>query len=195
MLRPEEEAEAQEAGEPVIAPLHSRPAGLPEALKWCGWCGAATHKAYVHKCPEARGALPPRVGPPESRASKGGKRDGSHAEEALYAALAWVWWEAAPGGYPSEPRLVSTMWVRQYPWGAYLSPPRRFSADAGFPFARLLVEVEGQAHSIKGRRTGDVLKSQLADAAGWKVLRVLPEQVRDGTAVALIAAALSAKEV
>jgi very-short-patch-repair endonuclease len=52
------------------------------------------------------------------------------------------------------------------------------------------VEIEGHAHSVKKQRSHDVRRRQLAEGAGWRVLSVLPEQVRDGTAVALVRAAL-----
>ena len=46
-------------------------------------------------------------------------------------------------------------------------------------------------HSIKGKRHGDVKRRQLAEADGWRVLSVLPEQVQDGTAIDLIRKALA----
>lgn len=123
-----------------------------------------------------------------------GKRDGSHAEEALYAALRLIpgATDMGPVG-DSWPHYTETRlaFVRGYPWGLYLTPRRRFQADAAFPSMRLLIEVDGIAHKIGSRQKGDVLKSQLADAAGWKVLRILPEQVHNGEAVALVAKALN----
>lgn len=119
---------------------------------------------------------------------------GARHEEALYAALdgdGFMDFRYATdgGGY----LRMSSYYIRQYPWGAYLTPPRRFSADAGFPTARLLVEVEGQVHSIKGKRGGDVKRRQLAEEAGWRVLSVLPEQVHNGEAVELVRRALETR--
>ncbi len=135
-------------------------------------------------------------------ASKGKpKCDGSHAEEALYAALdkegyldlVWMEQNAEAGSW-----LYADLWrvyERGFPWGLYLTPRRRFQSDAAFPSKKLLIEVDGQSHSIKARRHGDVRKTQLAEAAGWRVLRLLPEQVHNGEAVQLIAAALAARNL
>lgn len=118
------------------------------------------------------------------------KRDGSHAEEALYAALdaaGYLDFRYAVNGS----HRVTAIYQRGYPWGLYLKPRRRFQADAAFPSADLLIEVEGVAHKIGHQQKHDVLRRQLAEAAGWRVLSVLPEQVRDGSAVELIARALN----
>lgn len=177
----------------VTARLHPRPAGLPEAVKWCGWCGAAWQKSFEHKCPESKGARPSsKPTPPDhpGLAKVREKRDGSHAEEALYAALdaaGYLDFRYAVNGS----HRVTALYQRGYPWGLYLKPRRRFQADAAFPSADLLIEVEGVAHKIGHQQKHDVLRRQLAEAAGWRVLSVLPEQVKSGEAVELIARALN----
>ena len=121
------------------------------------------------------------------------KRDGSHTEEALYAALdkaGYIDLGYVGGGYID----IGTYYQRGFPWGLYINPRRRFQADAAFPAARLLIEVDGIAHKIGSRQKGDVLKSQLAQAAGWRVLHLLPEQVHDGAAIELVRAALARRE-
>ena len=132
-----------------------------------------------------------RAAPSKAGAGKVARpqRDGSHAEEALYAALdaaGYLDFRYAMNGS----HRVTAIYQRGYPWGLYLKPRRRFQADAAFPSADLLIEVEGVAHKIGHQQKHDVLRRQLAEAAGWRVLSVLPEQVRDGSAIALIARAL-----
>jgi hypothetical protein len=121
------------------------------------------------------------------------KRDGSHAQLALYAALVargYIDFGATTLtiGSSVDPHLL---FVREFSWGSHLTPARRFQADVAFPAMRLLVEIEGIAHKIGSRQKGDVLKSQLATEAGFTLLRVLPIQVHSGEAVALIARALT----
>lgn len=139
----------------------------------------AAHKG----CAEARGGK--KVAPATARPR------GQRHEAALYAALGRHWWEAAPGGYPSEHGFVANLWIRQYPWGAYMSPPRGFSADAGFPMARVLVEVDGGAHAAgKAKQRSDTERRGLAGAAGWRVVAVTPAQVHNSEAVRLVRAAV-----
>jgi very-short-patch-repair endonuclease len=121
-------------------------------------------------------------------------RPGEAAEAALYAALTEAGFVdfVAREGVLLHNEPDEHVFVRQLPFGAYLEPPRRFCADVGFPVARLLVEIEGHAHSVKKQRSHDVRRRQLAEAGGWRVLSVLPEQVMDGTAIELVRAALAA---
>ena len=111
-------------------------------------------------------------------------RRGQEAEASLYAMLRAEWPEFVPG------EVREAWWLRQYPFGSLLDPPRRWTADAAFPARLLLIEVEGQVHGIKGRRKDDIVREQAAQAAGWTVLRLLPSQVHDGTALSLIREAL-----
>lgn len=50
----------------------------------------------------------------------------------------------------------------------------------------LAVEVDGSVHRIKGRFKADLAKHQAAFALGYKLLRVSPEQVRNGEALELV---------
>jgi very-short-patch-repair endonuclease len=78
--------------------------------------------------------------------------------------------------------------VTQYPWGIHVGTRHR--ADFAFPLRRLLVEVEGGCHGIQKQRKSDILRAQLAASVGYTILRVLPEQVHDKDALALIARAV-----
>ena len=94
---------------------------------------------------------------------------------------------------------------RQYHYAA--GQGRDHRADFAFPDARLLVEVEGGLYGrgapcrLCGRRPGgahgsvtgvlaDLERSKLAAVAGFRVLRVTPAEVNDGTALRWILAAL-----
>ena len=101
---------------------------------------------------------------------------GEWHEDALYAQLSARWGIG--------------LCVPQFAWGWFLKPKRRFTADFAFPGSWLLLEIEGQVHAIKGRRKEDVRRRQLAEGLGWRVLSVLPEQVHNGEALALVASAL-----
>lgn len=146
------------------------------------------------RCPRhgSERTFPTGARPVAAPASAPRRGDGSRHEEVLYAALNREWWEAKPGGFPSSPRFMEAIWLRQYPWGAFLSPPRRFQADAAFPMQLVLVEIEGTAHKIGHQRAHDVKRRRLAEEAGWRVVSVLPDEVHDGTALAAIRRALDA---
>ena len=90
----------------------------------------------------------------------------------------------------------------------YAEPQGRdHRADFAFPPERLLVEVEGGLFGrgapcrLCGRRPGgghgsvtgilaDLERSKLAAVAGFRVLRVTPDEVKDGTALRWVLAAL-----
>lgn len=55
----------------------------------------------------------------------------------------------------------------------------------------LAVEVDGAVHRIKGRFKGDRAKHQAAFKLGYKLLRVSPEQVRNGEALELVRKAIT----
>lgn len=121
-------------------------------------------------------------------------RPGRAAEDALAAQLGAI-------TYGAWLRLAMTMgWmredcVREWPWGLLLEPPRRFRADIAYPCKGVLVEVEGLAHSLKRQQRIDVLRDQLAQQAGYRIVRVLPEQVASGDALAVVRAAVNAPTV
>lgn len=152
-------------------------------------CGQPVVSVVAHTCNGKRAASPPS-------ATGRVKRDGSQHEEALFRQLVDAGYfdidSMASWSREVEPGDVDRMFLAPYPWGAQLRPRRGFLADFGFPASRLLVEVDGISHKIGHRQRGDVLKRQLADAAGYKVLAVLPEQVHDNSAIQLIRASLDA---
>ena len=63
-------------------------------------------------------------------------------------------------------------------------PDRDFELDFCWPALRVGLEVQGQAHRIKGKFKADIEKRALAMLAGWKVLEVGGDQVRSGQALA-----------
>ena len=78
----------------------------------------------------------------------------------------------------------------------YRFSARRFRFDLAWPEQKLAVEVHG-GRWVYGRHQRplgfqrDLEKHNLAVLLGWRVLMVLPEMVKDGTAVDLIQRALS----
>ena len=82
-----------------------------------------------------------------------------------------------------------TGYEREYRW----LEGRKYRADLAFPKIRLLVEIDGEAHRIKGRFHSDIKKSQAALLAGWRLLRVSTGQVRDGSACELVRRVMVAK--
>ena len=171
--------------------LTPKPAMLAASYVWCpthatggpkGWRCAAC--AYLPATAES------------ATTTKTHSRPGAKSEDALYAALdaagyldlRWMERNAPDGSWVYAD--LDRIYQRGYPWGLYLTPRRGFQADAAFPRANLLVEVEGGAHGVQKMRKHDVLRRQLAESAGWRVLSVLPEQVRDGSAVELVRRAI-----
>jgi very-short-patch-repair endonuclease len=75
------------------------------------------------------------------------------------------------------------------------APDRKWRFDFAWPARMLAVEVEGGVYS-GGRHTRgsgfvkDVEKYNAAAMLGWRVLRFVTEQVRDGTAIAGLREAL-----
>lgn len=105
------------------------------------------------------------------------------AEARLYAAL-----EAA--GFVDVMRCASghavdaaLIFVRHFPWGAYLTRPRRgFDAAAGLPVLRILVEIDGGARAASRAKVG---------AAGWRVITAPPSDVETAVEQVLEAAGTS----
>lgn len=84
--------------------------------------------------------------------------------------------------------LLGIKGEREYRW----LEGRKYRADLGFKRERLIVEIEGEAHRIKGRFHDDIRKSQDAVLNGWRLLRLSTGQVRDGTAAFIVKRALGA---
>ena len=67
---------------------------------------------------------------------------------------------------------------------------RNFRADLAYPARHLLIEIDGGAHSIRARQEQTVLRGQVAQSLGYTIITVLPGQVRNGEALALVEKAL-----
>lgn len=105
----------------------------------------------------------------------------------------------------SQPELLLAEQLRQggiaFEQEHRFAQPRRFRADfivhaTGYG-SDLLVEIEGGAwvngrHSRGTGMASDCEKSALAAIKGYRFMRVLPEQVEDGRALAWIRAAVAA---
>ena len=173
-------------------PCVANPTGryhLPSRIGECGPCRDSKAKA-----PSGAGS---KVSGPKTLASSTppapkGPRPGERHERALSEALTAAgfrvynflgWMRETFAGGPD-------VWVEQFPWGMSLDPQRRFRSDFACPTEWTLLEIEGDAHAVKKQRKGDVLRRQLAEGAGFRVLSVLPEQVADGSAIALVRASL-----
>jgi len=94
-------------------------------------------------------------------------------------------WQIKAAGLP-EPE-------RQY---HYAKPWRKLRADFAWPALHLLVEVQGgiynrRAHGSISGILADINRLNAATLAGWRLLRVTPDMVKDGVALALIEMALA----
>ena len=74
-------------------------------------------------------------------------------------------------------------------------PGRKFTADFAYTEQRLLIHVDGGVYSRRahGSITGilaDITRQNLATLGGYRSLRVTPDMVKDGRALALIEMAL-----
>jgi hypothetical protein len=179
----------------MIAPLYP-------TLSCCG-ARATASNIVGHKC-SGRGPVAVhgegRKTPSDARiinsADPAPSRPGKAAEDALAAALVQAGYEVVT--YAAWMRRAFdghyTGWVTQFPVGIMLAPARRYRADLFHPSSRTVAEVEGGAHGIQKQRRGDILREQLLTAAGLRVVRVLPEQCIDGSAVELVVNALRGKE-
>lgn len=94
---------------------------------------------------------------------------------------------AATRGVALRPETV----VKEYGWGIHVG--RGFRSDFAVPLRMLLVEVEGIVHSVQKQRRNDVRRRQLAEAFGYRVLSVLPEQVKSGEALQLVKEAMNVR--
>lgn len=174
------------------APLSMRPAGLHDGFGWCPVHAEAWHPHVRRACPKCTSlpSMPTRAGAVTPRGPK--PRAGAVHELAMRAAL-----DAA--GYVSVDALTADMvmlhprsiYVPEYTWAPH---ERALRADFGFPVARVLVEIEGDAHAVKRQRRNDVVRRQEAERRGWRVVSVLPEQVKSGEAVALVRAAVDSSK-
>jgi len=81
---------------------------------------------------------------------------------------------------------------REYRW----LPGRRFRADFAIPAARLLIEVQG-GHWVNGRHNRgsgyeqDLVRQNLAQVHGWRMLQYTTGMVTSGEAIAQVMEMLS----
>lgn len=157
--------------------------------------GKSADTAEASKERSATGRVQGRVDAPRAAHPAPSKPAGRAAEDALAEQLAlsgfnvltwgeWLMW--ALHGMACESSAV----VREARWGQALVPERRFRSDFLIPSARLLVEIDGRIHHVVAKQGRvDVLRAQLAQQAGYRILRVLPEQCADRSALAIVRAA------
>ncbi len=80
------------------------------------------------------------------------------------------------------------------------APPRRWRFDFAWPQQRIALEIEGGTwvggrHNRGAGYVNDLEKYNTATLLGWRLLRVTPEMVSDGTALSLIEALLDNAQV
>jgi very-short-patch-repair endonuclease len=74
--------------------------------------------------------------------------------------------------------------------------PRKFKCDLAWPERKLCIEVDG-GELMRGRHNraagmaSDCVKQNLLVLAGWKTLRFTGQQVKDGSALAVVREALA----
>ena len=90
----------------------------------------------------------------------------------------------------------TTGWQRELRF----APPRRWRFDFAWPQQRIALEIEGGAwvggrHNRGAGYVNDLEKYNTATLLGWRLLRVTPEMVSDGTALLLIEALLDNAQV
>lgn len=172
----------------MIAPNAAfRPASLPDAVKWCPTHAEGWLPSVKPSCPKCAAKAP------EASADKPSKaptvRAGAVHEARLCAILDQLGYIDIHNATRATP--VGSVYVREFAWGTYLSPPRLFRFDAALPAQRVAVEVDGGAHAAgrKKQRT-DTERRGLAASMGWRVVALTPEQIDDGRARDVIRAAL-----
>jgi very-short-patch-repair endonuclease len=77
-------------------------------------------------------------------------------------------------------------WFREFTF----HESRHWRLDVACPARKLGIEVDGGVHRIKGKFLRDMEKWNALTFAGWRVVRVTPEQVRTGEALTMMRAFL-----
>lgn len=78
---------------------------------------------------------------------------------------------------------------REFKFAASLG--RRYRADLAYPSRLLLIEIDGGCHAVKARWREGILRGQIAQQLGYRIITVLPEQVQSGEALKLVEEALA----
>lgn len=170
------------------------------------WCEQGQHAYSGSVCPRGcrkaseSAAAPPDKERPAARRAPSSKPSGSASEDRLAEQLEAMGMRdvvRCAFGLGDGALLLSAepprLYIRQFAWALDAKPPRKFASDFAFPWSRLLVEIKGGAHAAGRRKVrSDVEREGLAVSLGWRVLPLTPEQVKDGTALALVRAALGA---
>ena len=147
--------------------------------------GKSVDTAEASKARTTTGRAQGRVDAPRASRPAPSKPAGRAAEDAMaeqlidagYLSVAWL----SPSTVPD----ASVVFVRQYAWALYQG--RGFAFDFAWPATKIALEVCGGAHAAGRKKVkADVERSGLAASLGWRVVTVTPEQVKDGTALALV---------
>ena len=167
------------------------PAPRPTANGRSTWqcCGAPVRDFTYHKCAGRPAANPRSTAPAKAPRP----RAGAVHEIALRTALVNAGFIDVLTLEPGRTVETDRLFVVELTW---LPGERLYRFDVGLPALKVAVDVDGGAHAAgKAKLRADTERRGLAAAHGWRVVAVTPEQVRDGTAVELVKAALAAREV
>ena len=145
---------------------------------WDKPLGRTAHSSVEAEWADRQVAKPPRKHSQQAPAKPSGRfrgRSSPDYEEMLARQLIAASWAGLKISY-----------IRQYAF----AKGRKYRADFFFPSHGIIVEVEGQAHSIKGRWKDGILRDQVIFGLGYRLLKVGTWQVRSGEAVTLVQRAL-----
>lgn len=76
-------------------------------------------------------------------------------------------------------------------WPFLKEQGRRFRLDLAYPDIKLCIEIDGGVHRIRDKFSRDLEKHRLLFEHGWRLLRVSPAEVNNGTALGYVERALS----
>lgn len=140
----------------------------------CSLCAVATRV----------GALPPRVGPPESRVKR--PKAGAMAEIAMRAVLDSMGYVSIE--HAERDTQLARIYVAEFTFAPH---ERNWRCDFALPAYRVAIEVDGGSHAAgKSKQRTDTEKRGELAARGYRVVAVTPEEVKDGTARDRVARAL-----
>ncbi|MCC6530943.1 MAG: DUF559 domain-containing protein [Burkholderiales bacterium] len=71
---------------------------------------------------------------------------------------------------------------REFTW----HPTRGWRLDLAWPERRLAIEIDGGVHRIRDKFARDIERHNTLTLAGWRYIRVSPDQVRTGEALELV---------